>query len=403
MWIVAVAVSSLVDQLRAARSRIVQLFTNLTWGSEEMMRGRCREAIAPLASIMLLVVLAGCGEPQADPGPGTEAIPSGGDPSAALMENPDGTTLLMAAGLGSDLALVRADYEGNEAHRPVLAAFRTPDGTWADLPVPDVFGSFQLAAAGDTVMIGGLECTNDDCTRMSPRFLVLEADRSAWREVPSALPEIEVNRDVEPQEGVAMAYQRPMEHAMFTLGFVNYAVDPETGPVELRYEDLDLINNYGFYCLSDDTEIMVPGSASSTDVPVTLDGVVMTRSLEDAAGEFKIVAEAPRIEVDQLSSICGHRAISVHTGPQEHHFDLDSLQWTTRPTNYMEVNHGTTIAKADRGQLALPDGTVFEDNRTRSPEGVWSLIPSDSRLVSTRSGVVYALGIDGVSTFREAK
>ncbi len=355
------------------------------------------------AAMMLLVALAGCGDPQSDPGPGIEKIASGDNPSAALMDNPEGTSYLMAAGLGSDLALVRADLERGVGSRPVMAAYRTQDGAWSDLPVPAVFGSFELAAVGDTVMIGGLECLNDDCSRMLPRFLVLEDDRSAWREVKSTLPEVAVNREVEPQDGVAMAYQRPMGHAMFTLGFVNYAVDPETGPVELNNEGLDLENDYGFYCLSDDIEIMVPGSAPSTGVPVMLDGVVMVRSLEDAAGEFKVVAEAPRIEVDQLSSICGHRAISVHTGPQEHHFDLDSLQWTTRPTNYMEVNHGTTIAQADRGQLALPDGTVFEDNRTRSPEGVWSLIPSGIRLVTTGTGVVYALGADGVTTFREAK
>lgn len=364
------------------------------------MRG-VRRAI--VSTIAVMVALAGCGEvPQASVDEDTKTG-QGGDPSAALLENPDGTSFLMAAGLGDDLALVRADLESDRARRPVAAAYRTPTGEWADLPLPEMRGNFDLAAVGDTIMFGGFQCISDDCTRLLPRFLVLADDRSSWREVPASLPEVTVDYDAESEDGLAMAYQRPMDHALFTLGFVNYAVHPDTGPVALNTAGQDPSTEYGFTCLSDDTEIWLPGTSASIDSPILLEGVVKVRQLNDAAGDFTTVATVPQIEVDQLSSICGHRAISVYTGPEEHHFDLDSLQWTTRPSNYMEVNHGTTIAQADRGQIALPDGTVYEDNRTRSPDGVWSLIPSGARLVSTRTGVVYALGSDGVTTFREAQ
>lgn len=357
-----------------------------------------------LVAVTLLLFLVGCGDStaQGTPSsrePGTSTGSS--DPFVELMNNPDGTSMVMRAGLGDDLALIRADLEEPGARRPGVAAYRTPDGEWGELPLPDVFGDFDLAGVGDTVMIGGFECVSDDCGRLRPRFLVLDEGRRSWLDVPSDLPEVDVNpNDDQSEAGVAMAYPRVMDHAVFTLGHVNYAVDPDTGPVELDYDELDPDDNYGFFCLSDDIEMMVPGRAESADAPVQLDGVVLARDLHDAPAGFSVIAEAPQIEVDQLSSICGHRAIILHTGDVEHYFDLDTLQWTTNASNYMEVNGGITTAEAARAQQALPDGTAFDANRERSPDGTWSLLPPYT-LVATRTGVLYGVDESGITTLSD--
>lgn len=357
-----------------------------------------------LVAVTLLLLLVGCGDSASQ---GTSSTGQAGgsvgstDPFVELLENPDGTSMVMRAGLGDDLALIRADLEEPGARRPRVAAYRTPDGEWGELPLPDVFGDFDLAGVGDTVMIGGFECVSDDCGRLRPRFLVLDEGRRSWLDVPSDLPEVDVNpNDDQSEAGVAMAYPRVMDHAVFTLGHVNYAVDPDTGPVELDYDELDPDDNYGFFCLSDDIEMMVPGRAESADAPVQLDGVVLARDLHDAPSGFSVIAEAPQIEVDQLSSICGHRAIILHTGDVEHYFDLDTLQWTTNASNYMEVNGGITTAEAARAQQALPDGTAFDANRERSPDGTWSLLPPYT-LVATGTGVLYGMDEDGITTLRD--
>ena len=331
---------------------------------------------------------------------------SGDDPFTDVLHKGETTSYVLRAGLGDDLALIRTDYDG-VARTAAVAVYRTPTGEWGALPLPDVHGYFELAGVGDTVMLGGCECVSDDCAQVRARFLVLDADRRSWREVPSDLPQREVDITGEDESGVAMAYQRTMDVAMFTLGNVNYAVDPTTGPVELKYDDAFLITDYGFSCLTDGVEIRVPGTSEGPAIvgpskPVTLDGVVLLRDLRDPTSGFTQIATAPRIAVDPLSSICGQRAIIIHAGQDEHVFDLDTLQWTTRPSNYREVNNGITVAEGDRAQWALPDGAVYESNRTRSPDGSWTGIAAGLGLVSIGGGVLYANSEDGITVLREA-
>lgn len=196
---------------------------------------------------------------------------SGNDPFTEVFHNPDGTSVTLRAGLGDDLALLRTDVD-RAAQSPAVAVYRTPTGEWGDLPLPDVHGNFDLAGVGDTVMLGGFECVSDDCAQVLPRFLVLDADRRSWREVPSDLPQREVDITGESESGVAMAYQRTMDIAMFTLGNINYAVDPVTGPVELEYDRAANLTDYGFQCLTDGIEIMVPGTSTDLEDPDTLTG-----------------------------------------------------------------------------------------------------------------------------------
>lgn len=354
-------------------------------------------AVAALAA----VVIAGCGSSGQ-----TVATNAQGendrDLYRELSENRDGTSFMVRAGLGDDVAVIRADYEGPGARRPAVAGYRTPEGAWHRLPLPDVLGGYELAGVGDSVMLGGYECVAAGCERLRPRFLVLSDDRKSWLEVLSELPEIDANFTNEGDAtGTALAYPRVMDVALFTLSGVDYAVDPEKGPVMLDYAQLSLEKNFGFFCTGANVQIMVPGSAESLDSPVRLDGVVLVQDLQDPSSGFVAVAEAPKVEVDQLSSVCGYRAIALHSGDTEYYFDLEKRDWSTRQSNYQDVNDGITTSAGERAQQALPDGTAYDGSLQRAPDGTWTKLPPYV-LVTTRSGVVYAFGEEGVVTLKGA-
>lgn len=357
---------------------------------------------------VVVSVIAACGDPESPEVRAPDNVEVAGDPFVEMFDNPDGTSMTLRAGLGDDLALIRADYYERGGRRPVVAAYRTPDGDWGELPVPPVFGDYDLAAVRDTVMIGGFECRDDDCSRLLPRFLVLEEDRRSWREVSSDLGEVRIDPSGEESEaGVALAYPQAMDRAVFSLGFTNYLVDPDTGPVELNYDgDPALINPNWVICRTDDVEILVPFSEQQAgtvgyDEPWRLDGVVLSRDLDDLAAGFQRIATAPQVEVDRSSDVCGYRTLFLYDGATELQFNLDSLDWISRPSNYEDVNSGITVSAGLGVQLSLPDGTTWDAERERSPDGTWSLIPPGTGgLVVTESGFVYAISADGVTTYR---
>lgn len=367
--------------------------------------------------LVVVSVLGACGDPGSTEAQRPENVEVGGDPFAELFDNPDGTSVTMRAGLGDDLALIRADYDGRGGQRPSVAAYRTPDGKWGELPVPPVFGNYELAGVRDTVMIGGFECRNDDCSRRVPRFLVLDDDRRSWREVPSDLPEIRIDpeewADWESTPGSATATPEVMDSALFTLAFTgyftSYLVDPDTGPVELNLDDPTMTDGYSFFCRSDGVEILVPHDGQPTSIPPhddswRLDGVVMARDLNDLAAGFRQIATAPQIDVDNSSDVCGFRTLFLYSGETEYQFDLDTLEWTSRTSNYKEVNSGITVSAGALSQRSLPDGTVWDGGGERSPDGTWSTVPAGTGgLVVTGSGVVYGIGADGVTTYRDTR
>lgn len=356
--------------------------------------------LGPLAVVICALFVGACG--------GTESVTAKAQandlsisqsPPDGLLANGDGTSYTAPAGLGDDLALVRQEYVATGARASTQAAFRTPSGEWGQLPVPQTHGDFDLASAGNTVVFGGLECLNDDCTQYQPRFLILNSDRSGWEELDSGVGPIEA---VPETAAVGVnGSDLAMDHAVFKLGLTDYSVSAE-GVVEvLTYPDVpDPERSSGFYCLTDDSEIVLTGDTSGDDGPVKLTGDVNVRRL-DAIGEgFQPVASALDVEVDRFSAICGYRELTLQSGATSYTFDLDENMWSTSESNYMEVNGGITVAEGPGGQIALPDGTVYESNRTRAPNGEWSLIPNGLILIPTTSGIVYALSVDGVSTFK---
>jgi hypothetical protein len=362
--------------------------------------------------LVVVSVLGACGDPGSTEAQRPENVEVAGDPFVELFDNPDGTSVTMRAGLGDDLALIRADYDGRGGQRPSVAAYRTPDGKWGELPVPPVEGVYELAGVRDTVMIGGFECRSDDCSRRVPRFLVLDDDRRSWREVPSDLAEIRIDPDGEETEaGVGMVVSpQVMNVAVFRLGFTDYVVDPDAGPVELTYDSDPLMTNPNFVpCWTDDVEILVPFNGADPplevdfDKPWRLDGVVLARDLNDVAAGFEQIATAPRVDIDRGGNVCGYRSLFLYRGETEYQFDLDTLEWTSRTSNYKEVNSGITVSAGALSQKSLPDGTVWDAERERAPDGTWSTVPPGTgQLVVTGSGVVYGIGED-VTTYRDAR
>lgn len=353
--------------------------------------------------LVVVSVLAACGDPGPTEAQTPRSVEAADDLVAELFDNPAGTSFTMGAGLGDDLAVMRVD-----GARLSTAAYRTPVGDWGELPVPPVLGTYDLAGVRDTVMLGGYECRNDDCSRFLPRFLVLEDDRRSWREVPSDFPEIRVDPSGDESEAVfSRAAPQVMDYGVFTLRLTDYLVDPDTGPVELNYDgDPALTNPNWARCRTDDAEILVPlnGQQADTigsDEPWRLDGVVLARDLHDVAAGFQQIAAAPQIDVDTW--VCGYRTLFLYRGATEHQFDLDTLRWTSRPSSYMQIISPFTDSQGS-SQLALPDGTTWDLSLERSPDGTWSTVPpATGRLVVTGSGVVYGIGADGVTTYRDTR
>jgi hypothetical protein len=131
--------------------------------------------------------------------------------------------------------------------------------------------------------------------------------------------------------------------------------------------------------------------------------VVLARDLNDVAAGFRQIATAPQIDVDPASDVCGFRTLFFHRGSTEHQFDLDTLEWTSRPSNYKEVNSGITVSAGPGSQRWLPDGTTWDAQRERAPDGTWSTVPPGTgQLVVTGSGVVYGIGAD-ITTYRDTR
>jgi hypothetical protein len=319
------------------------------------------------------------------------------DPPAELFARGEGVGNLARAGLGADAAFIRfgrqepSDSEGvGGGRRPLVATAVDANGVWSELPSPEVRGFYDLASAGDTVVLGGLECTSEECRTYTPRFLVLSEDRSKWIDSEVDLPEVE--GDYEGEATAVIPSPRPMGHAVITIGTSLYFVSPDGEVVEPTFPKQTRPDEQFFGCRTDDLEILVRGEAPTTEAPVHLTGMVSIRSLDRLEEGYVDVAPVLDVVVDPASNICGFRELTLQSGATAYTFDLDTNEWTESTSNYREFNFGSTVTAPTRAQIAIEDGTVFERELRRAPGGIWSplALPEGSLLVFTNGTTVYA-------------
>lgn len=331
----------------------------------------------------------------------------GDEAPTGLFDSSDPMSFVASAGLGDDLALVQFESKSDKSRTAVAAYARSADGVWTDLPTPPLVGDFDLASAGDTVIAGGLECVSDSCTEYRPRFLHLSTDRTRWIESETDLPEVKVDHDTD--DVSVRGSRQPMAHAVFVVtagaAYHQYAVD-SSGLVQDVEFGADAMSDGAFLCRTDDIDVMLHGEVarSSDDLVapagVRLTGTVDLRRLGEPEQGFVPAAAVPDVVVDAGSLICGYRSLTLHAGANSYTYDLDTDGWTEVISNYREVNRGITVATPTGGQIAMPDGTVFEGGRRRAPDGTWSTIPGDPHLVATNGTTVYAITGNAVTTFQ---
>jgi hypothetical protein len=312
------------------------------------------------------------------------------------------------AGLGSDLAFIRlgesepADENSRVGYRPIGASSVDVDGEWSDLPVPEVFGDYGLASAGETIVLGGLECVSETCTAFRPRFLVLSADRSRWIDSEVDLPVIELPFESESEEAVVHAYQRPMGHAVFSIGFTGYAVAPDAEVVELTRPEAEQPGVTQFHCRTDDLEILVRGEVTPDGEHARLTGMVSIRRIDQLEAGYVEVAPVLDVTVETpYSDICGFRQFTLEAGSTSYTFDVDANSWTEAISNRRDFTGGSPMAEAPVNQVGIVDGTVFEGTRRRDPDGTWSFDFAEGRtLVFTNGPTIYAIQDGAVSVYR---
>jgi len=334
--------------------------------------------------------------------PSASSVHVGDAAPEGLFSKESGPSWVTSAGVGDDLALVRQEPGTDDIWRATAAYTRDAAGVWSELPVPKVSGSYALASAGDTVVLGGAECVDEPCEQYRPRFLVLSEDRTSWLDTEADLPPL-VGTST---EGFTVRGSRTaMDHAVLTIDSTTYAVDA-TGKVGVLTTPAPIPGHDQLSCSSGDVQIVVSAVPTPDrgvlDYEARLVGEVAVQHLDRLDEPLAPVATVPEVVVNMDSVICGWRQLTAHAGSTSYTFDADANQWTEAESNFLEVN-GSLLSTVVGGQIALSDGTVFDDNLRRAPDGTWSSIPNGLFLVATRGTTVYALTDDGVITFQHGK
>ena len=354
---------------------------------------RWRTVVLGLAAALALGSV-GCG---ASEGLG---VSIGGSP----WDSPDMSSVYwMAAAAGADLVIVSTP-EGDEPIEAPSAAIRTPDGSIRPLPPVPLRGMLRITSVGDSVAVGGIECTNDACDESVLAFSLLAEDRASWRrlDVPETVlgGEVEINT---PQVG---------RHAygLFVIGGGVYSVAP-SGQVSTPPKRPFPSTETGFSCAAGDTSVAVqgrsvPGSELGGLISVMeLVGDTQVRQLGAPEAGWRSLGPVPPGFRTQYSELCLPDQFSFHDGTRELVLDIGSGQWSERSSNLTELLGNPIFIFGPTGVASSVDGSInylLHNGQilAQEPSGTWTPTERMARELYSTSDAV--LAYDGsTNTFTE--
>jgi hypothetical protein len=258
-----------------------------------------------------------------------------------------------AAAAGSDLVFVDTGERAEGAPRSAMV--RRRDGSFAPLPAIPFPGDIAIASAGETVVVGGYECVQADCTVAALAFAQLSADQSTWRRL--SAPDVRLTDDAE-----YSAMTGRQEHALFTIGQGSYAVS-STGEVVQIPEWPPSDAEASFSCLTNNSLVMVggrgvPGSELGGMLSVVeLAGDTWVLELSDLKRGWYSLGAIPAGILTSYGALCGPSKFSFQNGDQAAELDVNSGKWTTRPSNLTALLGNPVIIPAF-GTVAVDSGTA---------------------------------------------
>ena len=286
-----------------------------------------------------------------------------------------------------------SEPEAGEPIEPLSAAVRTPDGSIQALPPIPFRGQLRISSVGDSVAVGGIECTNDACDESVLAFALLAEDRASWRrlDVPETVlsGEVEINS---PQVG-------RHDHGLFVIGGGIYSVAP-SGQVSTPPRNPFPSTETDFGCAAGDTSVAVqgrgvPGSELGGMISVMeLVGDAQVRQLGAPEAGWRSLGPVPPGVRTQHSELCMEHQFSFHDGTREVVLDIRSGQWSERPSNLVELLGNPIFIFGPTGVATSVDGStnyLLHNGQVLSqdPSGTWT--PTEhtaSALYSTSDAVL---------------
>lgn len=261
-----------------------------------------------------------------------------------------------AAAAGSDLVVLGDTWSPKaDSYQPFI---RSVDGEWSLLPTLPLSGVFRIASAGETVVLGGVACSEPKCQSGQLAFLMLSADRFSWEELPS--------RDVKLSTETEMTTARsPQTYAYFEIGSSAYFVGPD-GDVNEVPAGAQIESQGSFRCVAVDTIVSVPYAAEpmpgTQGGPLqlqTLVGEVMSFSFSDPDAGWTSAGAVPEGVATSGGDLCEPDGLTIVGSGTESHYSVSTRRWTSGPSNFEDVV-GNQIAFNTPGILASADSsTVF--------------------------------------------
>jgi hypothetical protein len=358
-------------------------------------------------SVMLL--LAACGDPASD-SPASTTAP------AVVREWPEDLRVTGAAASGPDLVLLAVSSDEPLAARQQVLR-RTAAGEVTELPDLPTQGTFRIATAGPTVVVGGVSCGERPVCDEGPVVLYrLRGDASGWDQL--YLSDAPISSEVEMSAGRGRS-----DHGSVMVDDQLFVVGPDgslvVGPEDAARRELPRLEAPGvgdgtqmFFCDLGDRQVAIPATSepmegvSGIDPVDTVAGSVWQLRLDRLEAGWVQVAEAPE-GLSNLGAVaeCGGSTMTIHADGTEHTFDADTLTWTARPGSFEQLHGSSVFSLRQPGEIAVaPDGlTVFAVTGDRvivRPDGgPWTDIgQTASAVYSTETGVVAIAGTaDGIT------
>ena len=309
----------------------------------------------------------------------------------------------MAAAAGPDLVIV-SDPAAGEPIEPLSASIRLPDGSIRPLPPVPLRGQLRISSVGDSVAVGGIECTNDACDESLLAFALLEEDRASWRrlDVPETVlgGEVEINA---PQVG-------RHDHGLFVIGGGVYSVAP-SGQVSTPPGKPFPPSETDFGCAAGDTSVAVqgkgvPGSELGGMISVVeLVGDAQVRQLGAPEAGWTSLGPVPPGVRTQFSELCTEHQFSFHDGTREVVLDISSGQWSERQSNLVELLGNPIFIFGPTGVATSVDGStnyLLHNGQVLSqdPSGIWTPTEHAAAALYSTSDAVLAYD-SSTNTFNE--
>ncbi len=315
-----------------------------------------------LVVVCWLVVAGGCSSQQV----GTES----GQPDADR-EFVVGPTSPVLAAVGADLIALDTNSLSRPGHldQPLAMGQTRPGGEWEPLPTPDErFGLVALASAGQSVVLAGASCKDEECNRGIVEFYRLAEDRKSWDQLGDG---------IRYETGLAEIGAGEGQHdsAYFSTPAGAFIVADTGVPVEVPPDASGVAP--GYPCIVESTAVSVEVSGPLVENPAGPEDHVVTSvralDLNDPESGWKERSK-PDVVLTNSSSVCGPNGQLFVQGGVETAYDASSDRWTSRP---VAVPSETMIISLPATSAIRADGTLFVLGSgggpvwSRSPDGDW--------------------------------